>query len=47
MSLQVLADDAEPRTLPGSFADQVCAMQACIAMLAVLIAAKNSGAANM
>ncbi|MCY3568850.1 MAG: CoA transferase [Chloroflexi bacterium] len=43
MSLQALGDDAEPRTLPGGFADQVGAMQACIAMLAGLIAAKDSG----
>lgn len=42
MSLQALGDDAEPRTLPGGFADQVGAMQACIAMLAGLIAAKDS-----
>ena len=43
MSLQALGDDAEPRTLPGGFADQVGAMQACIAMLAGLIAAKDTG----
>ena len=43
MTLQALADDAEPRTLPGGFADQVGAMQACVAMLAGLIAAKDSG----
>ena len=43
MSLQALGDDAEPRTLPGGFADQVGAMQACIAMLAGLIAATDSG----
>ncbi len=42
MSLQALGDEAEPRTLPGGFADQVGAMQACIAMLAGLIAAKDS-----
>ena len=47
MTLQALeeqGDNAEPRTLPGGFADQVGAMQACIAMLAGLIAAKDSGA---
>ena len=47
MTLQALeehGDAAEPRTLPGGFADQVGAMQACIAMLAGLIAAKDSGA---
>ncbi len=43
MSLQALGDDAEPRTLPGGFADQIGAMQACIAMLAGLIAAKDTG----
>ena len=46
MTLQALAEDgdaAEPRTLPGGFADQVGAMQACIAMLAGLLAAKESG----
>ncbi len=43
MSLQALGDEAEPRTLPGGFADQVGAMQACIAMLAALIEAKDSG----
>ncbi len=43
MTLQALGDDDEPRTLPGGFADQVGAMQACIAMLAGLIAAKDSG----
>ena len=43
MALQALGAEAEPRTLPGGFADQVGAMQACIAMLAGLIAAKDSG----
>ena len=43
MTLQALGSDAEPRTLPGGFADQVGAMQACIAMLAGLLAAKDSG----
>ncbi len=46
MALQALEEQgrhAEPRTLPGGFADQVGAMQACIAMLAGLIAAKDSG----
>ena len=43
MTLQALGSDAEPRALPGGFADQVGAMQACIAMLAGLIAAKDSG----
>ncbi len=43
MALQALGDDTEPRTLPGGFADQVGAMQACIAMLAGIIAAKDSG----
>lgn len=43
MTLQALGEAAEPRTLPGGFADQVGAMQACIAMLAGLIAAKDSG----
>ena len=43
MSLQALGDDAEPRTLPGGFADQVGAMQACIAMLAGLLSARDSG----
>ena len=47
MTLQALEEhgaDAEPRTLPGGFADQVGAMQACIAMLAGLLAANDSGA---
>lgn len=43
MTLQALGPEAEPRTLPGGFADQVGAMQACIAMLAGLISAKDSG----
>ena len=43
MTLQALGPEEEPRTLPGGFADQVGAMQACIAMLAGLIAAKDSG----
>ncbi len=43
MTLQALGPDAEPRTLPGGFADQVGAMQACIALLAAMIAAKDSG----
>lgn len=43
MTLQALGAEAEPRTLPGGFADQVGAMQACIAMLAGLIAARDSG----
>ena len=42
MTLQALGPEEEPRTLPGGFADQVGAMQACIAMLAGLIAAKDS-----
>ncbi len=44
MTLQALGPQAEPRTLPGGFADQVGAMQACIAMLAGLLAAQDSGA---
>ena len=43
MTLQALGEEAEPRTLPGGFADQVGAMQACIGLLAALIAAKDSG----
>ena len=43
MALQALSDEDEPRTLPGGFADQIGAMQACIAMLAGIVAAKDSG----
>ena len=43
MTLQALGGDAEPRTLPGGFADQVGAMQACVAMLAGLLARVESG----
>ena len=46
MTLQALGSQEEPRTLPGGFADQVGAMQACIAMLAGLIAAKTPVRAN-
>ena len=43
MSLQALGAAEEPRTLPGGFADQVGAMQACVAMLAGLLARNDSG----
>ena len=38
MTLHAAAAQAEPVTLPGGFADQVGAMQACVAMLAALLA---------
>lgn len=43
MALQALGEAEEPRTLPGGFADQVGAMQACVAMLAGLVARNDSG----
>ena len=43
MALQALGESEEPRTLPGGFADQVGAMQACVAMLAGLVARNDSG----
>lgn len=43
MALHAASGEAEPVTLPGGFADQVGAMQACVAMLAALIARERSG----
>ncbi len=43
MTLLSRGADAEPTTLPGGFADQVGAMQACVAVLAALLARERTG----
>ena len=43
MTLHAANADAEPVTLPGGFADQVGAMQACVAMLAALLERERNG----
>ena len=44
MTLHAANAEAEPVTLPGGFADQVGAMQACVAMLAALLERERNGA---
>ena len=44
MTLHAANTEAEPVTLPGGFADQVGAMQACVAMLAALLERERNGA---
>ena len=43
MTLHAANTEAEPVTLPGGFADQVGAMQACVAMLAALLERERNG----
>ena len=43
MTLHAANAEAEPVTLPGGFADQVGAMQACVAMLAALLERERNG----
>ena len=43
MTLHAASGEAEPVTLPGGFADQVGAMQACVAMLAGLLERERQG----
>ncbi len=43
MTLHAAGAEAEPVTLPGGFADQVGAMQACVAMLAALLTRERNG----
>ena len=43
MALHAASAEAEPVTLPGGFADQVGAMQACVAMLAALLERERNG----
>lgn len=43
MRLQSRDAEAEPVTMPGGFADQVGAMQLCVAVLAALLARERSG----
>ena len=43
MTLHAASAEAEPVTLPGGFADQVGAMQACVAMLAALLERERNG----
>ena len=45
MTLHAANAEAEPVTLPGGFADQVGAMQACVAMLAALLERERNGRA--
>ena len=43
MTLHAAGAEAEPVTLPGGFADQVGAMQACVALLAALLTRERNG----
>ena len=43
MTLHAAGAEAEPVTLPGGFADQVGAMQACVAILAALLTRERNG----
>ena len=43
MTLHAAGAQTEPVTLPGGFADQVGAMQACVAMLAALLTRERNG----
>ena len=43
MTLHAAGAGAEPVTLPGGFADQVGAMQACVALLAALLTRERNG----